>query len=97
MPNVPRLVARDEFTYEISVGAVPGMRVPGVLFSDAALLSGVEGDPSLIQLANVATLPGIERSSLAMPDIHFGYGFPVGGVAAFDLEDGVRVPGRDRL
>jgi len=69
------------------------MRVPGVLFSDAALLSGVEGDPSLIQLANVATLPGIERSSLAMPDIHFGYGFPVGGVAAFDLTDGVVSPG----
>src|SRR5208282_5361546 len=66
---------------------------PGILFSDAALLSGVEGDPSLIQLANVATLPGIERNSLAMPDIHFGYGFPVGGVAAFDLADGVVSPG----
>ena len=93
MPNIPRLVARDEFTYEIPKEAVPGMRVPGVLFSDAALLSGVEGDPSLIQLANVATLPGIERSSLAMPDIHFGYGFPVGGVAAFDLAEGVVSPG----
>jgi len=93
VPQVPRLVARDEFTYEIPVAEVPGMRVPGVLFSDAALLSGVEGDPSLIQLANVATLPGIERSSLAMPDIHFGYGFPVGGVAAFDLAEGVVSPG----
>jgi len=93
VPQVPRLVARDEFTYEISPAEVPGMRVPGVLFSDAALLSGVEGDPSLIQLANVATLPGIERSSLAMPDIHFGYGFPVGGVAAFDLDEGVVSPG----
>lgn len=93
VPNVPRLVARDEFTYEIPVDEVPGMRVPGVLFSDAALLAGVEGDPSLVQLANVATLPGIERNSLAMPDIHFGYGFPVGGVAAFDLADGVVSPG----
>lgn len=93
MPKIPRLIARDEFTYEIPMDEVPGMRVPGVLFSDAALLSGVEGDPSLIQLANVATLPGIERSSLAMPDIHFGYGFPVGGVAAFDLNDGVVSPG----
>jgi tRNA-splicing ligase RtcB (3'-phosphate/5'-hydroxy nucleic acid ligase) len=93
VPTVPRLVARDEFTYEIPKEEVPGMRVPGVLFSDAALLSGVEGDPSLIQLANVATLPGIERNSLAMPDIHFGYGFPVGGVAAFDLADGVVSPG----
>jgi tRNA-splicing ligase RtcB (3'-phosphate/5'-hydroxy nucleic acid ligase) len=93
VPKVPRLVARDEFTFEIPKDEVPGMRVPGVLFSDAALLSGVEGDPSLIQLANVATLPGIERSSLAMPDIHFGYGFPVGGVAAFDLAEGVVSPG----
>jgi len=93
VPQIPRLVARDEFTYEIPREEMPGMRVPGVLFSDAALLSGVEGDPSLVQLANVATLPGIERSSLAMPDIHFGYGFPVGGVAAFDLAEGVVSPG----
>ncbi|MCI4338854.1 MAG: RtcB family protein [Thermoplasmata archaeon] len=69
------------------------MRVPGLLFSNAALLSGVAGDPSLAQLANVATLPGIQRYALAMPDIHFGYGFPVGGVAAFDLEEGVVSPG----
>jgi tRNA-splicing ligase RtcB (3'-phosphate/5'-hydroxy nucleic acid ligase) len=89
----PRLVPLDEFTYEIPSDAVPGMTVPGRLFSDAALLSGVDGDPSLGQLANVATLPGIERYALAMPDIHFGYGFPVGGVAAFDLKDGVVSPG----
>ncbi|MCI4368929.1 MAG: RtcB family protein [Thermoplasmata archaeon] len=69
------------------------MRVPGILFSNAALLSAVEGDPSLEQLANVATLPGIVEHSLAMPDIHFGYGFPVGGVAAFDLSEGVVSPG----
>ncbi len=72
MPKVPRLVARDEFTYEIPLDEVEGMRVPGVLFSDAALLGGVEGDPSLLQLANVATLPGIQKNALAMPDIHFG-------------------------
>lgn len=89
----PTLVARDEFTYEIRQDPEIGMRVPGVLFSDAALLQGVEGDPSLQQLANVATLPGIVRNALAMPDIHFGYGFPVGGVAAFDLEEGVVSPG----
>jgi tRNA-splicing ligase RtcB (3'-phosphate/5'-hydroxy nucleic acid ligase) len=69
------------------------MRVPGRLFSNASLLEGVAGDPSLLQLANVATLPGIERNALAMPDIHFGYGFPVGGVAAFDLAEGVVSPG----
>ncbi len=93
MPNPPALVRRDEFTFEIPRDAAAGMRVPGVLFSDSALLAGVEGDPSLQQLANVATLPGIQRHALAMPDIHFGYGFPVGGVAAFDLADGVVSPG----
>ncbi len=93
MTRVPPLVARDEFTWEIPAGSVPGMRVPGILFSNRALLGAVESDPSLEQLANVATLPGIVRSSLAMPDIHFGYGFPVGGVAAFDLAEGVVSPG----
>ncbi len=93
MEKVPALVQLDEFTYRIDPSEQPGMRVPGILFSDAALLSAVEGDPSLAQLANVATLPGIERNALAMPDIHFGYGFPVGGVAAFDLQEGVVSPG----
>ncbi len=93
MPKVPALVELDAFTYEIPREEVPGMRVPGRLFSSASLLEGVAGDPSLVQLANVATLPGIERHALAMPDIHFGYGFPVGGVAAFDLADGVVSPG----
>jgi tRNA-splicing ligase RtcB len=93
MEKVPNLVQLDEFTYRIDPAEQPGMRVPGILFSDAALLANVEGDPSLAQLANVATLPGIERNALAMPDIHFGYGFPVGGVAAFDLDEGVVSPG----
>ena len=93
MPSIPSLVPRDEFTYEIPRDEAAGMRVPGVLFSDPALLAGVEGDPSLQQLANVATLPGIQRFALAMPDIHFGYGFPVGGVAAFDLAEGIVSPG----
>ncbi len=93
MEKVPHLVRQDEFTYRIDPAEQPGMRVPGLLFSDEALLGQVEGDPSLAQLANVATLPGIERHALAMPDIHFGYGFPVGGVAAFDLAEGVVSPG----
>jgi tRNA-splicing ligase RtcB (3'-phosphate/5'-hydroxy nucleic acid ligase) len=93
VPNVPALVRRDDFTYEIPRDEGSGMRVPGILFSDPALLDTVEGDPSLQQLANVATLPGIQRHALAMPDIHFGYGFPVGGVAAFDLAEGVVSPG----
>ncbi len=93
MPKVPTLVRLDEFTYQIPREEAAGMRVPGVLFSDPALLDSVAGDPSLGQLANVATLPGIVEHALAMPDIHFGYGFPVGGVAAFDLADGVVSPG----
>ncbi len=93
MATPPRLIPRDPFTYEIPRDEARGMRVPGLLYSNEALLSAVEGDPSLDQLANVATLPGIERHALAMPDIHFGYGFPVGGVAAFDLAEGVVSPG----
>ena len=89
----PELIARDEFTWEIPRGARDGMRVPAILYSNRALLAPVEHDPSLGQLANVATLPGIVRYALAMPDIHFGYGFPVGGVAAFDLTEGVVSPG----
>jgi tRNA-splicing ligase RtcB len=69
------------------------MHVPGTLYTNRALLGAVEGDPSLQQLANVATLTGIRSAAYAMPDIHFGYGFPVGGVAAFDLQEGVVSPG----
>jgi tRNA-splicing ligase RtcB (3'-phosphate/5'-hydroxy nucleic acid ligase) len=83
----------DAYRWEIPTTERPGMRVHGVLFSSPALLGAVEGDPSLEQIANVATLPGIQGASYAMPDIHFGYGFPVGGVAAFDLNEGVVSPG----
>ncbi len=91
--RIPKLVALDEFTFQIPIGEADGMRVPGILYTDRALLGAVEGDPSLQQLANVATLPGIQEAAYAMPDIHFGYGFPVGGVAAFDLDEGVVSPG----
>jgi tRNA-splicing ligase RtcB len=89
----PALIRLDEFTYEIARSEPDGMRVPGRLYSSAALLGAVEGDPSLQQLKNVATLPGIQANAYAMPDIHFGYGFPVGGVAAFDTAEGVVSPG----
>ena len=79
--------------WEIPVGAVPGMRVPARVFADAELLAAIEHDRSLEQLANVATLPGIVDAALAMPDIHQGYGFPVGGVAATDASSGVISPG----
>lgn len=69
------------------------MRVPGLIFSSPELIKGVQEDQSLTQVANVATLPGIIGYSLAMPDIHWGYGFPIGGVAAFDLDEGIISPG----
>jgi len=69
------------------------MRVEGQIYADAALMAGMRDDPSLVQVQNVAHLPGIVRASLAMPDIHWGYGFPIGGVAAMDAEDGVVSPG----
>lgn len=65
-----------------------GMRVPGIVFASRALLPEVAGDRSLEQVANVATLPGIVEASYAMPDVHWGYGFPIGGVAATDVERG---------
>jgi tRNA-splicing ligase RtcB len=69
------------------------MRVNGLVFSNAELIKDVQGDQCLTQVANVATLPGIVGHSLAMPDIHWGYGFPIGGVAAFDLDEGIISPG----
>jgi len=69
------------------------MRVPGLVFSNQELIRAVQQDQSLLQVVNVATLPGIVKHSLAMPDIHWGYGFPIGGVAAFRMEDGIVSPG----
>ncbi|MCX6693743.1 MAG: RtcB family protein [Methanomicrobiales archaeon] len=68
------------------------MRVPGRIYLSEALMSSLE-DGAVRQLANVATMPGIVSHALAMPDIHWGYGFPIGGVAAFSMEDGVISPG----
>ena len=69
------------------------MNVPGLVFADDRLMEGIRDDPCLQQVRNVACLPGIVGASLAMPDIHWGYGFPIGGVAAFDPETGVVSPG----
>ena len=70
-----------------------GMRVPGRVYADRVLAEAVQHDQSLTQVANVAHLPGILRYSMAMPDIHFGYWFPIGGVAAFSVDEGVVSPG----
>jgi tRNA-splicing ligase RtcB (3'-phosphate/5'-hydroxy nucleic acid ligase) len=69
------------------------MRTDGIIYTDDRMLDDIRKDQSLAQVANVAWLPGIEGSSLAMPDIHWGYGFPIGGVAAFDVKEGVVSPG----
>jgi len=70
-----------------------GMRVPGRVYATEKLMAGLKGDNSLRQVMNVAHLPGIVGYSLAMPDIHWGYGFPIGGVAAVDMNEGVISPG----
>jgi len=70
-----------------------GMRVEGLIYTDKDLVKSLKSDGSLRQVANVAHLPGIVKASLAMPDIHQGYGFPIGGVAAMDVSDGVISPG----
>lgn len=69
------------------------MHTDGIIYAGAEMLPHIQSDQSLIQVANVACLPGIVGSSLAMPDIHWGYGFPIGGVAAFDMDEGVISPG----
>lgn len=84
----------DEFLWEVPVGYVDGMRVPGRVFASEALFDKAREDKAIDQVANVATLPGIVGYSFAMPDIHWGYGFPIGGVAATDADgDGVVSPG----
>jgi len=69
------------------------MRTDGLVFVSEAMLSDLKQDQSLQQVANVAWLPGIVGPSMAMPDIHWGYGFPIGGVAAFDPDQGIVSPG----
>lgn len=69
------------------------MRVPGRIYADERLVAALADDQSLEQVRNVACLPGIVRYSMAMPDIHYGYGFPIGGVAAFRMDSGVVSPG----
>jgi tRNA-splicing ligase RtcB len=82
-----------EVEWEIPASVRPDMRVPARVFADEELLEAIRADGSLEQLQNVATLPGIVEAALAMPDVHLGYGFPVGGVAATEPPDGVISPG----
>jgi tRNA-splicing ligase RtcB len=87
------LVRLDDTTWEIAASSRADMRVPARVFADDEILSEIRDDRSLEQLQNVATLPGVVDAAIAMPDIHQGYGFPVGGVAATEMPDGVVSPG----
>ncbi len=87
------LKKRDDYRWEIPQSYKEGMRVPGLIFASEPMLNHIWEDHASQQVANVAFLPGIVNASLAMPDIHWGYGFPTGGVAAFDLNDGIVSPG----
>jgi tRNA-splicing ligase RtcB len=78
----------DEFRWKIPQNYKPGMNVPGLIYASESLLPGILNDKAAEQVANVAFLPGIVKYSLAMPDIHWGYGFSIGGVAATDPENG---------
>ena len=69
------------------------MLVDGIVYASDAMMAEIRTDQCLQQVANVAHLPGIVGASLAMPDVHWGYGFPIGGVAAMDADDGVVSPG----
>jgi len=83
----------DNFRYEIPQKYKREMRTKGIVYADEKMMKSVVKDNALEQVANVATLPGIVGCSMAMPDIHWGYGFPIGGVAGFSMEDGVVSPG----
>ncbi|MFH0791080.1 MAG: intein-containing RctB family protein [Candidatus Omnitrophota bacterium] len=83
-----RLEKIDDYRWRIPKSYKPGMRVPGMIYADEKLLKDIFQDKALEQVANVAFLPGIVNYSLAMPDIHWGFGFPIGGVAATDIDEG---------
>jgi len=91
-PRVP-LEKIDRYSWRIPQTYKPGMRVPGIVFADEDLLEKMKTDRTLEQCSNVAHLPGIYKYSITLPDGHEGYGFPIGGVAATDYEDGVISPG----
>jgi len=94
MTQLTKILRRiDAYRWLIPQHYKPGMRVPGLIYADEALLPQLEEDRAIEQVANAATLPGIVRYAVAMPDIHWGYGFPIGGVAAMGMADGVVSPG----
>ncbi len=92
MPEIP-LERVDENTLVIPKEWNAGMNVPGVIYANREIGKSLKNDRSLEQVVNVAMLPGIVQASMGMPDIHWGYGFPIGGVAGFAVTDGIISPG----
>lgn len=92
MPEIP-LERVDENTLVIPKEWNAGMNVPGVIYANREIGKSLKNDRSLEQVVNVAMLPGIVQASMGMPDIHWGYGFPIGGVAGFAVKDGIISPG----
>lgn len=94
MPEWTQILQKiDDYRWRIPQSYKSGMRTDGVVFATENMLAQIMQDEALEQVANVAFLPGIVGQSMAMPDIHWGYGFPIGGVAAMDYETGVVSPG----
>ncbi len=87
------LIKIDNNRFKIPKSYKAGMRTDGIIYASEAMISKIKDDNAPEQVANVATLPGIVGCAMAMPDIHWGYGFPIGGVAAFDTEQGIISPG----
>jgi tRNA-splicing ligase RtcB len=83
----------DNYRYKIPKTYKPAMKTDGLIYASEKMLEKIKEDNAPEQVANVATLPGIVGCALAMPDIHWGYGFPIGGVAAFDVQNGIISPG----
>ncbi len=81
----------DDYRWEVP--KTGNMRVPGVIYTSEVMLELLRKEGTIKQVRNVASLPGILKASLAMPDVHQGYGFPIGGVAAFDWQEGIISPG----
>ena len=89
--ELPELKKISELVWRIDKSGA--MRVPGIIYASQALLTKIREDKTLIQLRNVACLPGILKHAIVLPDAHEGYGFPIGGVAAFDINEGIISPG----
>jgi len=83
----------DDLTWEVPVEYNRHMRVPARVYADESLLNMIKRDDTLVQAVNITQLPGIQKYGITLPDGHQGYGFPIGGVAAFDSEEGIITPG----